>query len=156
MLQAGDQAPDFSLPDQDGNLVSKSDFAGKKLVIYFYPKDQTPGCIKEACSFRDNIEAFKKHDIAVIGVSIDSEKSHRNFTSKQNLNFPLLADVDKTMVTAYGVWGEKSMYGRKYFGTFRKTFLVNTDGTIEKIYQKVKVATHAEDILKDWGLLSVS
>ena len=153
MLQAGDQAPAFSLPDQDGNQVSLKDFAGKKLVIYFYPKDQTPGCIKEACSFRDNIDAFKKHGIAVIGVSIDSEKSHQNFISKQNLNFPLLADVNKEMVTAYGVWGEKSMYGRKYFGTFRKTFLINPQGIIDKIYHKVKVATHAEDILKDWDLL---
>ena len=153
MLQAGDQAPAFSLPDQDGNQVSLKDFAGKKLVIYFYPKDQTPGCIKEACSFRDNIDAFKKHGIAVIGVSIDSEKSHKNFISKQNLNFPLLADVNKEMVTAYGVWGEKSMYGRKYFGTFRKTFLIKPQGIIDKIYHKVKVATHAEDILKDWDLL---
>jgi len=153
MLQAGDQAPAFSLPDQDGNQVSLKDFADKKLVIYFYPKDQTPGCIKEACSFRDNIDAFKKHGIAVIGVSIDIKKSHKNFISKQNLNFPLLADVNKEMVTAYGVWGEKSMYGRKYFGTFRKTFLINPQGIIDKIYHKVKVATHAEDILKDWDLL---
>ncbi len=152
MLNPGDKAPDFELNDQDGNLVKNTDFNGQKLVVYFYPKDQTPGCIKEACSFRDNIDVYKKNNIAVLGVSIDSEKSHLNFISKQSLNFPLLADVDKTMVNAYEVWGEKSMYGRKYMGTFRKTFLINEDGTIHKIYDKVKVATHAEDVLKDWEI----
>jgi len=152
MLNVGDKAPDFKLNDQDGNQVQLSDFSGQKLVIYFYPKDQTPGCIKEACSFRDNIAAYKKHNIAVLGVSIDSEKSHQNFIAKQELNFPLLADVEKVMVNDYKVWGEKSMYGRKYMGTFRKTFLVNETGIIEKIYDKVKVATHAEDVLKDWGI----
>ena len=152
MLNTGDPAPDFKLNDQDGNPVQLSDFKGQKLVIYFYPKDQTPGCIKEACSFRDNIQAYKDKGVAVLGVSIDSEKSHQNFIAKQELNFPLLADVDKEMVNAYGVWGEKSMYGRKYMGTFRKTFLVNEDGIIDKIYDKVKVATHAEDVIKDWGL----
>ncbi len=152
MLSVGDKAPDFNLNDQDENTVSLNDYQGKKLVIYFYPKDQTPGCIKEACNFRDNIESFTKNDIAVIGVSIDSEKSHRNFISKQTLNFPLLADVDKVMVNDYGVWGEKAMYGRKYMGTFRKTFLINEAGLIDKIYDKVKVATHAEDVLKDWEI----
>lgn len=152
MLNAGDKAPDFKLNDHDGNQVQLSDFKGKKLVIYFYPKDQTPGCIKEACNFRDNIDAYKKNDIAVLGVSIDSEKSHQNFINKQDLNFPLLADVEKEMVNSYGVWGEKSMYGRKYMGTFRKTFLVNEKGLIDKIYDKVKVATHAEDVLKDWEI----
>lgn len=152
MHRVGNKAPDFKLNDQSGNQISLSDFKGKKLVIYFYPKDQTPGCIKEACSFRDNIEIFKKHKIAVIGISIDSEKSHQNFISKQKLNFPLLADVDKIMVNDYQVWGEKSMYGRKYMGTFRKTFLINKEGKIDKIYEKVKTATHAEDILKDWDI----
>ena len=152
MLSVGDKAPKFKLNDQDGNLVQLADFKGKKLVIYFYPKDQTPGCIKEACSFRDNIDAYTNNGIAILGVSIDSEKSHLNFISKQNLNFPLLADVDKEMVTSYEVWGEKSMYGRKYMGTFRKTFLINESGTIDKIYEKVKVATHAEDVLKDWEI----
>ena len=152
MLNVGDVAPDFKLNDQDGNIVSNGDFKGQKLVIYFYPKDQTPGCIKEACSFRDNIDAFTKNGISVLGVSIDSEKSHLNFIAKQELNFPLLADVEKEMVNAYEVWGEKSMYGRKYFGTFRKTFLINEDGNIHKIYEKVKVATHAEDVLNDWGI----
>jgi len=152
MLKAGDKAPKFTLNDQDEHPVSMSDYQGKKLVIYFYPKDQTPGCIKEACSFRDNIDQFTGHDIAVIGVSVDSEKSHRNFISKQNLNFPLLADVDRKMVNDYEVWGEKSGYGRKYMGTFRKTFLVNEQGVIDKIYDKVKVATHAEDVIRDWGL----
>lgn len=153
MLEAGHKAPDFTLNDQDGNTVSLKDFSGRKLVIYFYPKDQTPGCIKEACSFRDNIDAFTKNNIAVLGVSIDSEKSHQNFIAKQNLNFPLLADVEKKMVTDYDVWGEKSMYGRKYMGIFRKTFLVNEAGLIDKIYDKVTVATHAEDVLKDWGVV---
>jgi len=152
MLSVGDKAPKFKLNDQDGNLVQLSDFKGQKLVIYFYPKDQTPGCIKEACSFRDNIDAYKKHNIAVLGVSIDSEKSHQNFISKQELNFPLLADVEKEMVNNYGVWGEKAMYGRKYMGTLRKTFLINEAGTIDKIYEKVKVGTHAEDVLKDWEI----
>ena len=140
------------LNDQDENIVQLSDFKGQKLVIYFYPKDQTPGCIKEACSFRDNIDAYKKHNIAILGVSIDSEKSHLNFIAKQELNFPLLADVEKAMVNNYEVWGEKSMYGRKYMGTFRTTFLINESGSIDKIYEKVKVATHAEDVLKDWEL----
>jgi len=152
MLNAGDKAPEFKLNDQDGNSIQLQDFKGKKLVIYFYPKDQTPGCIKEACSFRDSIEAYTKNGISVLGVSIDSEKSHKNFISKQELNFPLLADVEKQMVNSYEVWGEKSMYGRKYMGTFRKTFLVNEAGTIDKIYDKVSVATHAADVLKDWGI----
>jgi peroxiredoxin Q/BCP len=152
MLNVGDKAPQFKLNDQDGNVVQLSDFKGRKLVIYFYPKDQTPGCIKEACSFRDNIDVFKKHDIAVLGVSIDSEKSHQNFIKKQALNFPLLADVEKEMVNNYEVWGEKSMYGRIYMGTFRKTFLINESGSIDKIYDKVKVATHAEDVLADWNI----
>ena len=152
MLKSGDNAPDFKLNDQDGKVIELNDFKGQKLVIYFYPKDQTPGCIKEACSFRDNIEAYQKKNIAVIGVSIDSEKSHLNFITKQDLNFPLLADVDKVMVNDYEVWGEKSMYGRKYMGTFRKTFLVNEDGLIHKIYEKVKVASHAADVLNDWGI----
>ncbi|MCF7806963.1 MAG: thioredoxin-dependent thiol peroxidase [Candidatus Marinimicrobia bacterium] len=152
MLKAGDKAPGFVLNDQDGKEHKLEDYKGKKLVLYFYPKDQTPGCIKEACSFRDNIDTFKKNNISVLGVSIDGEKSHQNFIEKQSLNFPLLADVDKTMVSDYGVWGEKSMYGRKYMGTFRKTFLINESGVIDKIYDKVKVATHAEDIVKDWEI----
>jgi len=152
MLTVGDKAPNFELNDQDGKKHTLEDYKGKKLVIYFYPKDQTPGCIKEACNFRDNIDAFTGNNIAVLGVSIDSEKSHQNFIAKQSLNFPLLADEEKKMVSDYGVWGEKSMYGRKFMGTFRKTFLVNEEGKIDKIYDKVKVATHAEDIIKDWGV----
>ena len=152
MLTVGDKAPNFELNDQDGKKHTLEDYKGKKLVIYFYPKDQTPGCIKEACNFRDNIDAFTGNNIAVLGVSIDSEKSHQNFIAKQSLNFPLLADEEKKMVSDYGVWGKKSMYGRKFMGTFRKTFLVNEEGKIDKIYDKVKVATHAEDIIKDWGV----
>ena len=152
MINIGDKAPDFLLNDQDGKQHRLGDYAGKKLVLYFYPKDQTPGCIKEACNFRDNIDVFSDKGVVVLGVSIDSEKSHQNFTTKQNLNFPLLADVEKKMVTDYGVWGEKSMYGRKYMGTFRKTFLINESGNIDKIYEKVKVASHAEEIIQDWDL----
>ena len=152
MLKAGDKAPDFKLKDQDGKEHSLQDYSGKKLVLYFYPKDQTPGCIKEACNFRDNIDVFKDKGVAVLGVSIDDEKSHQNFIEKQSLNFPLLADVDKKMVTDYGVWGEKTLYGRKYMGVFRKTYLVIEDGIIDMAYDKVKVNTHAEDIIRDWEL----
>lgn len=122
MLKEGDKAPDFSSKDQNGNDVSLSDFAGKRVVLYFYPKDDTPGCTKEACSFRDADEVFREKGITVLGVSTDNEKSHQKFISKYQLPFDLLADVDKKIVEDYGVWGEKSMYGKKYMGTFRKTF----------------------------------
>ena len=152
MLDTGQTAPDFTLNDQDGQAVSLSDFRGQKVVLFFYPKDNTPGCTKEACSFRDNLDAFEGQNVKVLGISIDSEASHQKFIAKQNLNFTLLADVDKQVVEAYGVWGEKKMYGRSYMGTQRKTFLVDEEGKIFKVYDKVKVASHAEDILKDWDL----
>ena len=152
MLEAGNKAPEFTLNDQDGNSVSLKDFKGSKVVLFFYPKDNTPGCTKEACSFRDNMPALKDKGVVVLGVSIDDEKSHQKFIAKQDLNFPLLADTEKQVVEAYGVWGEKSMYGRKYMGTFRKTFLIDEEGVIARVYDKVKVATHAEDIISDWNL----
>lgn len=150
MLKEGDKAPDFSSNDQNGNTVKLSDFKGKRLVLYFYPKDDTPGCTKEACSFRDADEVFQSKGITVLGVSTDSEKSHQKFISKYQLPFDLLADIDKKIVEDYGVWGEKSMYGKKYMGTFRKTFLID-DGNIVKIFDKVDVAKHADEVLAAFG-----
>lgn len=150
MLKEGDKAPDFSAKDQDGRDVKLADFAGKRVVLYFYPKDDTPGCTKEACSFRDADDVFKAHGIKVLGVSTDSEKSHQKFISKFQLPFDLLADTDKQIVEAYGVWGEKSMYGKKYMGTLRKTFLID-DGKIVKIFEKVNVSEHAQEVLAAFG-----
>ena len=150
MLKEGDKAPDFSSNDQNGNTVSLSDFKGKRVVLYFYPKDDTPGCTKEACSFRDADDVYREKGITVLGVSTDSEKSHQKFISKFQLPFDLLADVDKKIVEDYGVWGEKSMYGKKYMGTFRKTFLID-DGKIVKVFDKVDVAKHADEVLAAFG-----
>jgi len=150
MLKEGDKAPDFSSNDQNGNAVSLSDFAGKRVVLYFYPKDDTPGCTKEACSFRDADEIYRSKDITVLGVSTDSEKSHQKFISKFQLPFDLLADTEKKIVEDYGVWGEKSMYGKKYMGTNRKTFLID-DGKIVKVFEKVDVAKHADEVLEAFG-----
>lgn len=147
-LQEGDAAPNFSANDQDGEKISLKDFKGKRVVLYFYPKDDTPGCTKEACSFRDSEDVYKKKGIEVLGVSIDDEKSHQKFIAKYNLPFTLLADTDKEIVNAYGVWGEKSMYGKKYMGTLRYTFLIDEKGKIKKIFTKVKVAEHADEVLK--------
>ena len=151
MLQAGDKAPDFNAKDQDGNDVKLSDLKGTRVVLYFYPKDDTPGCTKEACSFRDADDIYRSKGIRVLGVSIDSEKSHQKFISKFQLPFDLLADTDKQIVEAYGVWGEKSMYGKKYMGTFRKTFLIDGDGKIVKVFDKVNVAEHADEVLEAFG-----
>ena len=151
MLKEGDKAPDFDSKDQNGNSVKLSDLAGKRVVLYFYPKDDTPGCTKEACSFRDADDIFNAKGIKVLGVSTDSEKSHQKFISKFQLPFDLLADVDKKIVEDYGVWGEKSMYGKKYMGTFRKTFLIDGDGKIVKIFDKVDVAKHADEVLAAFG-----
>ncbi len=150
MLKEGDRAPDFSSNDQNGNTVSLSDFKGKRVVLYFYPKDDTPGCTKEACSFRDADAVYREKGITVLGVSTDSEKSHQKFISKYQLPFDLLADTEKKIVEDYGVWGEKSMYGKKYMGTFRKTFLID-DGKIVKIFEKVDVAKHADEVLAAFG-----
>jgi peroxiredoxin Q/BCP len=150
MLNKGDKAPDFAAKDQDGKDVKLSDFAGKRVVLYFYPKDDTPGCTKEACSFRDADDVFNAKGIKVLGVSTDSEKSHQKFISKYQLPFDLLADTEKQIVESYGVWGEKSMYGKKYMGTMRKTFLID-DGKIVKIFDKVNVAEHADEVLAAFG-----
>lgn len=151
MLKEGNKAPDFTATDQDGNKVKLSDYKGKRVVLYFYPKDDTPGCTKEACSFRDADDVFNAKGIKVFGVSTDDEKSHQKFISKFQLPFDLLADTDKKIVEKYGVWGEKSMYGRTYMGTLRKTFLIGEDGRVVKIFDKVKVAEHADEVLKAFG-----
>lgn len=148
LLQQGDKAPAFTSKDQDGNTVSLSDFAGKKVVLYFYPKDSTPGCTAEACDFRDNYQGLKAKGIEVLGVSIDDEKSHRKFIEKHSLPFTLLADTDKTIVEAYGVWGEKSMYGKKYMGTNRTTFIIDEDGKIAHIISKVDTKAPTAQVLE--------
>lgn len=151
-LKKGSKAPAFAVSDQDGNIVSLKDFAGKKLVIFFYPKDNTPTCTEEACNLRDNISLLKKKGIAVLGVSTDSVRRHKNFERKFSLPFPLLADEDKKMVEAYGVWGQKKLFGVDYLGILRTTFLINEDGKIAHIIEKVKAKDHTEQILEAWGL----
>lgn len=148
MLKVGDPAPDFALSDADGQQHKLSQYRGQPVVLYFYPKDDTSGCTKEACSFRDNFAELKKAGIVVLGISTDSEKSHRKFIDKYSLPFTLLADTEKKVVEKYGVWVEKSMYGKKYFGTARTTFLIDKEGRISHIYEKVKPENHAEEILE--------
>jgi peroxiredoxin Q/BCP len=152
MLQAGKLAPDFSVKDQEGNTVSLHDFKGKKVALYFYPKDNTPTCTEQACNLRDNIAALKKKGISVLGVSTDSERKHQNFIKKFSLPFPLLADTDHKLVDAYGVWGEKMLFGRKYMGTHRTTFLIDEKGKIAHVIDKVDSRDHAAQILQTWGL----
>ncbi|GHB59565.1 thioredoxin-dependent thiol peroxidase [Persicitalea jodogahamensis] len=147
-LQPGDPAPDFNAKDQDGNAIALSDFKGKKLVLYFYPKDDTPGCTAQACDLRDNYQHMLAKGYAVVGVSVDDEKSHRKFIEKYELPFPLIADTDHAVVDAYGVWVEKNMYGRKYMGTARTTFVIDESGKIEEVIGKVKTKAHTEQILK--------
>ena len=147
-LKEGDEAPDFTAATTDGRLVSLAGFKGKNVVLYFYPRDDTPGCTKEACAFRDEFSAFKRKDTIVLGVSIDSSKSHAKFAEKYKLPFTLLADEDKQIVEAYGVWGQKSFLGRKYMGTHRITFLIGPDGRIKKIWPTVKPADHAKEVLE--------
>lgn len=151
MLKEGDKAPAFEANDQDGNSIGLKDLKGQRVVLYFYPKDDTPGCTKEACSFRDADDIYKSKGIRVLGVSTDNEKSHQKFISKFQLPFDLLADTEKKIVEDYGVWGEKSMYGKKYMGTFRKTFLIDEKGKIVKIFEKVDVAKHADEVLEAFG-----
>jgi thioredoxin-dependent peroxiredoxin len=147
MLKVGDKAPNFKLPTGDGEVLSLKDLKGKKVVLYFYPKDNTSGCTKEACSFQENIKTVKKKGAVVIGVSADSIASHAKFAAKFDLSFPLLSDESKEVITAYGVWKEKSMYGRKYFGIERTTFVVDETGTIKNIFSKVKVNGHTDEVL---------
>lgn len=151
MLREGSKAPDFTARDQNGNKVKLSNLKGQRVVLYFYPKDDTPGCTKEACSFRDANDVYAEKGIKVFGISIDDEKSHQKFISKYQLPFDLIADTDKKIVEKYGVWGEKSMYGRTYMGTHRKTFLIDEEGRIAKIFDKVKVSEHADEVLKAFG-----
>ena len=151
LLAPGDRAPDFATVDQNGAPAALKDFQGRKVVVYFYPKDDTPGCTKEACSFRDAYAGFRKRKIDVLGVSVDDEKSHRKFAEKFDLPFRLLADPDKKIVRAYGVWGEKSMYGRKYLGTHRVTYVIDEKGKIAAVFPKVKPEKHAEEILEAIG-----
>ncbi len=152
-VAVGSPAPSFSLPDQDGNIVSSDSLKGAPYVLYFYPKDDTPGCTKEACGFRDSGAAFGKNGVRVLGVSPDSEKSHARFAEKYGLPFTLLADVDKTLANAYGVWVEKTNYGRKYMGIERSTFLVDGKGRVQKIWRGVRVPGHVEDVLLASGTI---
>lgn len=147
-LQQGDKAPDFTSKDQNGNTVTLNEFKGKKVVLYFYPKDSTPGCTAEACDFRDNYQGLKAQGIEVLGVSIDDEKSHQKFITKYDLPFTLLADTDKSIVEAYGVWAEKSMYGKKYMGTNRTTFIIDEDGNIAHIITKVDTKAPTAQVLE--------
>lgn len=147
-LQAGDQAPEFNSIDQDGNPIKLSDFKGKKVILYFYPKDNTPGCTAESCNLRDNYAELQKRGYVVLGVSSDNEKSHQKFIEKHKLPFSLIADTDRSVHEAFGTWGEKSMYGRKYMGTFRTTFVINEVGVIEEVIEKVKTKDHTAQILK--------
>ncbi|MGY0040459.1 thioredoxin-dependent thiol peroxidase [Pedobacter sp. NJ-S-72] len=147
-LKEGQKAPEFTAADQDGNKVSLGQFAGNKVVLYFYPKDDTPGCTAEACDFRDNYQGLKAKDIVVLGVSVDDEKSHQKFAAKHSLPFTLLADTDKKIVEAYGVWGEKNMYGKKYMGTNRTTFVIDENGIIAHIIKKVDTKNSTAQILE--------
>ena len=146
-LKEGDKAPAFSAATNGGGTASLADYKGKNVILYFYPRDDTPGCTKEACAFRDHFAAFKKQGVVVFGVSVDPVKAHDKFVEKYKLPFPLLADVDKKIVEAYGVWGQKVFMGRKYLGVHRVTFLIGPDGKIKKIWPKVKPEEHAEDVL---------
>ena len=148
MLNPGDKAPYFELADQDGKTVKLTDFAGKNLVISLYPKDDTSGCTKEACSFRDELPSFEGINAAVVGVSPDPVKSHRKFADKYSLNFTLLSDESKSMLEAYGVWKEKSMYGRKYMGVERTTYIIDPSGVVKNVFAKVKVEGHSEEVKK--------
>ena len=147
-LKEGDKAPAFTAKDQDGNKVSLKDFAGKKVVLYFYPEDNTPTCTVQACNLRDNIGVLNEHGFTVLGVSPDDEISHQKFIEKQSLPFTLLADPEHKIIEEYGVWGEKNMYGKKYMGLLRTTFVIDEKGIIKKIFKKPKSKEHAQEILK--------
>lgn len=148
MLEVGKKAPDFTLLDQDGKKVSLKDFKGKKIILYFYPKDNTSGCTKEACSFRDDFPKFKKTDVVILGVSPDSVSSHKKFAEKFNLPFTLLSDEEKKVLELYNVWKEKSMYGKKYMGVERTTYIIDETGKIKKIFNKVKVDGHNLEVMQ--------
>ncbi|AXE17598.1 thioredoxin-dependent thiol peroxidase [Runella rosea] len=146
-LQVGEKAPLFEAKDQNGNVVKLTDFQGKKIVLYFYPKDDTPGCTAQACSLRDSYDAMLARGYVVLGASVDNEKSHKKFAEKYQLPFPLLADTEHQIVEAYGVWAEKSMYGKTYMGTVRTTFIIDENGVIQEIISKIDTKNHAEQVL---------
>ena len=148
-LKHGDRAPEFILSDQNGKKLKLSDFKGQWVLLYFYPRDNTPGCSKEACAFRDSFKEYEKIEAKVIGISTDSVESHGKFVKKYQLPFPLLADEDKKVVEQYGVWGMKKFIGKEHMGTIRTSFLIDPKGNIAKIYEKVKPADHAKEVLKD-------
>ena len=148
MIKEGAAAPAFKTTNTDGESVSLKDLRGKKVVLYFYPKDDTPGCTKEACSFRDAYSKFKKRGITILGVSPDNEKSHQKFTAKYKLPFTLLADTDHSIADAYGVYGEKKFMGRTYMGIHRTTFLIDEKGKVKKVFEKVKPEDHADEVLE--------
>lgn len=149
MITLNSKAPDFKLPDQDGKIHTLKDYKGKYVLLYFYPKDNTSGCTTEACKIRDSFDDFKKYNAVVLGVSVDSIKSHANFSGKYELPFPILSDEGKEVVNLYGVWQKKKMMGREYMGIVRMSFLIDPEGKIVKIYNKVKPAEHASEVLLD-------
>ena len=151
-IQSGIPAPDFELPDETGTLRKLSDFRGKSVILYFYPKDDTPGCTTEACNFRDDYSAYEKAGVTILGVSPDSVKSHVKFKEKFGLPFPLLADKDHKICELYGVWALKKMMGREYMGVLRTTFLIDAEGKIEQVYEQVKPAEHSAELLAKLGL----
>jgi peroxiredoxin Q/BCP len=154
MPEVGSPAPTFTVPDMHGNLVSLEQFRGRKVVLYFYPKDDTPGCTKEACSFRDAYAKYQEKGIVVLGVSLDDEASHRAFAEKYQLPFTLLADTNHVVSEAYGVYGEQEWQGRKFMGLARKTFLIDEQGVLVKVFDKVDVENHAQEVLNAFGLTS--
>lgn len=151
MVKEGDAAPDFVLKHKDGEIMNLSDFRGSRVVLYFYPKDDTPGCTKEACSFRDANDVYLEKNIKVLGVSTDTDASHQKFAAKYNLPFQLLADPDHLIADAYGAYGDKQFMGKNYKGVLRKTFLIDEEGKIKKIFDKVNVSEHADEVLKAFG-----
>jgi len=150
-LAAGDKAPAFTLPDQDGKPVSLKGLAGRQVVVYFYPRDDTPGCTKEACQFNDNLQAFKKAKVPVLGISADTAAKHQAFRAKYGLKFPLLTDADHSVGEAFGAWGEKTLYGKKSIGVIRSTFLIAADGTVQRPWYHVKADGHAAKVLEELG-----
>ncbi len=149
MIKVGQKAPSFTLPDQDGKMHSLSQYLGKKVLLYFYPKDDTPGCTTEACNFRDGYEEFQKMGLVILGVSKDAVKSHKKFADKFSLPFPLLSDEEGAMIESYDSWGKKKFMGREYMGIFRNSFLIDEEGKIAKIYESVKAKDHAREVEKD-------